>query len=50
MLGYRSSNPDPFRVARKIEIKVKRPGVELVSGRDYRDTYYLKRPARNPKK
>jgi VWFA-related protein len=50
MLGYRSSNPDPFRVARKIEIKVKRPGVELVSGRDYRDTYYLKRPSRNPKK
>jgi VWFA-related protein len=49
MLGYRSSNPDPFKLARKIEIKVKRPGVRLVPGRDYRDTYYLKRQSR-PKK
>jgi VWFA-related protein len=44
MLGYRSTNPDPFRLARKIEIKVNRPGVELLPGRDYRDTYYLKPP------
>jgi VWFA-related protein len=46
MLGYRSSNPDPFRLARKIEIRIKKPGVQLVAGRDYRDTYYLKRQAR----
>ena len=50
MLGYRSSNPDPFKLARKIEIKVKRPNVVLVAGRDYRDTYYLKRPSKPPKK
>jgi VWFA-related protein len=49
MLGYRSSNPDPFKLARKIEVKVKRPGVQLVSGRDYRDMYYLKKPPK-PKK
>ncbi len=48
MIGYRSSNPDPFRLTRKIEIKVKRPGVQLVPGRDYRDTYYLKlQPRKN---
>jgi VWFA-related protein len=49
MLGYRSSNPDPFKLARKVEIKVKRPGVQIVPGRDYRDTYYLKRPVRAKK-
>lgn len=49
MLGYRSSNPDPFQLARRIEIRVKRPGVQLVAGRDYRDTYYLKRPPREKK-
>ena len=49
MLGYRSSNPDPFKLARKVEIKVKRPGVQLVAGRDYRDMYYLKKPPK-PKK
>ncbi len=49
MIGYRSSNPDPFKVTRKIEIKVKRPGVELVPGRDYRDTYYLKLQPRKDK-
>jgi VWFA-related protein len=49
MLGYRSSNPDPFKLARKIEIKIKRPGVQLVAGRDYRDMYYLKKPPK-PKK
>jgi VWFA-related protein len=51
MLGYRSSNPDPFKLARKIEIKVKRPGVRLEAGRDYRDMYYMKRqPKDNNKK
>ena len=49
MIGYRTSNPDPFKLARKIEIKVKRPGVQLVGGRDYRDTYYLKRPPKEKK-
>jgi VWFA-related protein len=49
MLGYRSSNPDPFKVARKVEIKVKRPGVQLVAGRYYRDMYYLKKPPKAKK-
>ena len=44
MIGYRSTNPDPFKLARKIEIKVRRPEVQVVPGKDYRDTYYLKRP------
>jgi VWFA-related protein len=45
MIGFRSTNPDPFKLARKIEVKVKRPGVELVPGRDYREMYYMKRPS-----
>ena len=50
ILGYRSSNPDPFHLTRKIEIKVKRSGVQLVSGRDYRSTYYLKPPPKEKNK
>ncbi len=49
MLGYRSSNPDPFKLQRHIEIKVRRPGVQLVPLRDYRDTYYLKKPPKQKK-
>jgi VWFA-related protein len=50
MIGFRSTNPDPFKIARKIEVRVKRPGVELVPNRDYRDTYYMKRPTVQRKK
>jgi hypothetical protein len=50
MIGYTTTNPDPFRLTRKIEIRIKRPDVKLVPGRDYRDTYYLKRPPKDKKK
>jgi VWFA-related protein len=46
MIGYRSTNPDPLKLVRKIEIKVKRPDVKLDAGKDYKDTYYLKKPQR----
>lgn len=49
ILGYRSTNPDPFKLARKIEVKVKRSGVRMEAGRDYRDMYYLKRPPKEKK-
>ena len=35
VLGYYSSNPDPFRRHRQIEVKVNRPGVEVWSRRGY---------------
>ena len=28
MLGYNSTNPDPLKYVRKIEIKITRPGVK----------------------
>jgi VWFA-related protein len=40
LLGYVSSNPDPLRVVRRIEIRVKREGLKL----DYNPTYTIKRP------
>jgi VWFA-related protein len=40
MLGYQSSNPDPLKIIRKVEIKVKRSNVTL----DYAKEYFLKRP------
>jgi VWFA-related protein len=40
ILGYNSTNPDPFHMIRKVEIRVKRPGVTL----DYRKVYTLPRP------
>ena len=39
LLGYVSSNPDPLRVMRKIEIRVKKPGLKL----EYNPTYTIKR-------
>jgi hypothetical protein len=39
ILGYTSSNPDPLKVTRKLEIKVKREGA-LVS---YPPVYRIKR-------
>jgi VWFA-related protein len=38
ILGYYSSNPDPLRKVRKIEVKVSRAGVHLLP---YRDTYSI---------
>jgi VWFA-related protein len=38
LLGYVSSNPDPLKVLRRIEIRVKRPGLKL----DYNPTYTIK--------
>jgi VWFA-related protein len=42
-IGYTSSNPDPLKLRRRIEIKIDRPGVRLVPGVDYRDSYDLKK-------
>jgi VWFA-related protein len=44
MLGYTSSNPDPLKRTRKIEVKVTRPGLDVIS----RTSYSLKQP-QNPK-
>ena len=38
LLGYVSSNPDPLKVIRRIEIRVKRPGLKLV----YNPTYTIR--------
>lgn len=39
ILGYTSTNPDPLKVRRRLEIKVKRPGLEVI----YPPEYTLKR-------
>jgi VWFA-related protein len=39
IVGYESNNPDPFKINRKIQIKVNRPGAQLV----YKDWYSIKR-------
>jgi VWFA-related protein len=39
LLGYVSSNPDPLKVVRKIEIRVKREGLKL----EYNPTYTIRR-------
>lgn len=39
IIGYESNNPDPFKKNRRIQIKVNRPGVQLV----YKDWYSIKR-------
>jgi VWFA-related protein len=41
VVGYFSSNPDPLKKTRKIDIKVKRPGMQV---RNLRPTYTLKPP------
>jgi len=43
LLGYQSSNADPQRLVRKIEVRTTRPGVVLTPGVDYRETYTIKR-------
>jgi VWFA-related protein len=40
MVGYVSSNPDPLKVRRNIEIRVKRPGTQKPL---YRESYTIKR-------
>ncbi|CAN5370271.1 hypothetical protein BH23ACI1_BH23ACI1_28900 [soil metagenome] len=40
VLGYVSSNPDPLKKRRRIEVKVNRPGVHLM----HRTEYTLRRP------
>ncbi|HEX7085537.1 MAG TPA: VWA domain-containing protein [Vicinamibacterales bacterium] len=44
VLGYYSSNPDPLRRTRRIEVKVSRPGLEVWS----RKAYSLKPPPAPP--
>jgi hypothetical protein len=39
LLGYVSSNPDPLKVVRRIEIRVKRPGLKT----RVQPTYTIKR-------
>jgi VWFA-related protein len=46
ILGYSSSNPDPFKLRRTIKIESNRSGLDLI----YRSDYTLKKPSRNPKK
>jgi VWFA-related protein len=41
MIGYTSSNPDPLKRTRKIEVRVSRPGMRVIS----RTSYSLKPPA-----
>ena len=45
VLGYYSSNPDPTRRRRKIEVKVKKADLAVVS----RTEYVLKSPGRSGK-
>jgi VWFA-related protein len=40
IIGYTSTNPDPLKIRRRIEIKVKRPGLEKPV---YREQYTIKR-------
>ena len=49
MLLYQSTNPDPFHVSRKIEVRVKKPGVRLEPGKDYKPLYQLKKPSKGGK-
>jgi VWFA-related protein len=43
MIGYTSSNPDPFKVRRTVKIEVTRPGLQEPL---YRTEYFLPRPKR----
>ena len=47
LLGYVSSNPDPLRIRRRIEIRITRPGAQKPK---YTEVYDLKRPSKNRKK
>jgi VWFA-related protein len=50
MLGYQSSNPDPLHPVRKIEVRVKKPGIRLEPGKDYNNLLNLKKPVNRVKK
>jgi hypothetical protein len=41
LIGWTTSNPDPLRVRRKVEIKVTRPGVAVPI---YLPEYTIRRP------
>jgi VWFA-related protein len=45
MLGYYSSNPDPLKRTRKIEVKVVKPGLNVIS----RTSYTLRQPPSSSK-
>jgi VWFA-related protein len=45
MLGYYSSNPDPLKRTRKIEVKVNKPGLNVIS----RTSYTLRQPPSSSK-
>ena len=40
MVGYQSSNPDPTKISRRIEVKVKRPGATVTT---HKASYMLKK-------
>jgi VWFA-related protein len=44
IIGYTSTNPDPFKIRRDIKIEVSRPGIRDVI---YRDFYTIPKPKRN---
>ncbi|MGE0460983.1 MAG: VWA domain-containing protein [Vicinamibacterales bacterium] len=44
VLGYYSSNPDPLKRTRKVEVKVSKPGLNVIS----RTSYTLRQPAAAP--
>jgi VWFA-related protein len=46
VLGYYSSNPDPLKRTRKIDVKVNRPDMQIV----HRTSYSLRQPAPPPEK
>ena len=45
VIGYYSTNPDPLKRVRKVEIKATRPGVQL----NYTNTYAIPPPPKPPK-
>jgi VWFA-related protein len=49
VLGYQSSNPDPLHLVRRIEVRVKTPGIRLEPGKDYQPVYFLKKPSKSGK-
>jgi len=44
VLGYYSSNPDPLKRTRKVEVKVTKPNLNVIS----RTSYTLRRPPSAP--
>jgi len=46
VLGYYSTNPDPLKRTRKVEVKVNKPGLNVIS----RTSYTLRQPSSDSKK